>query len=150
MASVKISTIVNGKSSDLYNILRDLERLPYFMPQIKKITVLWQLPPNRQISEWEVDIEGTLFHWKQEDSYDVINHTYAFRVIEGDFFAEGRWTLSDRKTSRTWVTVESTFDWDIPNLGRYVGPELERKAKKHLVRMVASLRERMKAGNSGP
>jgi uncharacterized membrane protein len=150
VASVRISTTVNGKSLDLYNILRDVERLPDFMSQIKKVTVLWQLPPNRQISEWEVDIEGTLFHWKQEDSYDVANRAYTFRVIEGDFCAEGRWTLSDMQTSRTRVTVESTFNWDIPNLGRYVGPELERKAKKHLIRMVASLRERMKTGASGP
>ncbi len=144
MDSVRISTLVKGDPQSVYGLLREPERFPDFMPQIKKASILWHLPPNRQISEWEVEIEGVVIHWKEEDTYDDEQHSIVFRVIEGDYRAEGRWSIEKVRLSETRVTVEATFDWGLTNLDRYVGPVLERKAKKNLTRMVAALRKNMR------
>jgi ribosome-associated toxin RatA of RatAB toxin-antitoxin module len=139
-SQVRISTLVSGEPLSVYRVVKDVERFPEFMPQIRKIKVLWRLPTNRQIAEWEVEIEGTAIQWKEEETYDDTQHTLAFRTIEGDYKAEGRWIVEEVRPSQTRLTVEATFDWGLPRLGKHVAPVLERKAKEHLMRMVAALR----------
>lgn len=146
MDSVKISTTVKGDPQDVFNILRNLEQFPSFMPQVKRAVVLWRLPPNRQISEWEVEIDGATIRWKEEDAYDDQQRSIAFRVIEGDYRAEGRWEVEKACFSGTKVTLEVTFDWGLQNLDKYVGPVLKKKAKKNLSKMVAALRRNMRTG----
>ena len=146
MNSVRISTVVKGEPQNVYGILREPERFPDFMPQIKKAVILWRLPPNRQISEWEVEIDGAVIRWKEEDTYDDEQHSIAFRVVEGDYRAEGHWSIERVRPSETRVTVEATFDWGLTNLDKFVGPVLEKKAKKNLGKMVAALRRNMWIG----
>lgn len=146
MSSIRISTLVKGSPENVFGILKETERLPEFMPQIRRVHILWRLPPHRQISEWEVEIEGTIIRWKEEDTYDDENCILAFRVIEGDYRAEGRWIVEKVHASMARVMVEATFDWGLLNLSKYVGPVLEKKAKKNFRRMVAALRRNVGAG----
>lgn len=127
----------------MFDILRNIEQFPKFMPQIRKVAVLWLLPPNRHISEWEVEIDGAIVHWKEEDTYDDQQRSIVFRVIEGDYRAEGRWSIEKARFSGTRITVEATFDWGLTSLDKYIGPVLEKKAKKNLGKMVAALRKNM-------
>ena len=145
MGVVRVSTLVNGRPLSVYKVLKKIERFPEFMPQIKKIKILRYLPPNRQISEWEVEIEGTIIRWKEEESYNDEHRTLSFRMIEGDFKAfEGRWITEEAQASKARVTVEAVFDWGLPNLGKHVAPVLEKKAKINFTRMVAALRRNMR------
>lgn len=144
--SIRVSTTVNSSPKAAYKTLKDIEQLPKLMPQLKKARILWDLPPNRRISEWEVDIEGTRFRWKQEDNYNDKQLTLIFRVIEGDYRAKGRWIISGESSNKAKITVEATFDWGISTLAAHVGPILEQKAKKNFIRMLAVLRKEAWAG----
>src|SRR3989338_2363518 len=88
-SQVRVSTRVSGDQLSVYRVVKDVERFPEFMPQIRKIKVLWRLPTNRQIVEWEVEIEGMVIRWKEEETSDDTHHVLEFRTIEGDYKAEG-------------------------------------------------------------
>ncbi len=147
MGLIKIATIVRAEPLIVYNTLKELERLHEFMPQIRSVKILWKLPQNRQISQWEVAVEGITICWKQEDTYEDELFTLTFRVIEGDYKAEGLWTAAKMsEPSKSLVSLSVKFDWGIPNLAQYVGPVLERKAKKNFARMIAALRRNFWVG----
>jgi len=148
MGSLRISTLLKGNAVANYSMLKEIERFREFMPQIRKIKVLWRLPPNRQISEWEVEVEGITIHWKQEDTFDDEHRTFTFRIIEGDYRAEGSWKIDEVTTSRSKISIKARFDWGIPILGQQVGQALERKAKRNFMRMVAAFRKAQRDGVS--
>lgn len=144
MSPIRVSTIVDGDMENVYAALKKVERFQEFMPPIRNVKVLWCLPPNRQISDWEVEVEGVIVHWKQEDTYDDERHSIFFRTLEGDNVSTGRWTVEKSQPSRAKVTIEATYDWGIPKLGKHVGPALDRLAKAHLIKMVAALRKHLR------
>ena len=141
MASLKISTKVKVAPSTLYGFLKNVGTFPEFMTQVKKLTVKSMPLQNHRISEWEVEVEGTTFWWKEEDIYDDQNLLWSFHMVEGDFERfQGR-LLVKPAGSISQLIADISFDWGIPRLGQFVGPTLERKVKTNIFRMIAVLRK---------
>ena len=141
MASLKISTKVKVEPSTLYGFLKNVGKFPEFMTQVKKLKVISMPLQNRQISEWEVEVEGTTFWWKEEDIYDDQELLWSFHMVEGDFERfQGRWLVKPAG-SMSQLIADISFDWGIPRLGQFVGPILERKVKTNIFRMITALRK---------
>ena len=146
MSAFRISTTVKAEPLAMYSLLKSVGKFPELIPQVKKAKVLFRLPQNHQVSEWEVEIEGTAFKWKEEDIYHDQGLSWSFRMLEGDCGSfEGQWLVTP-SGSISQLTLDVSFDWGIPRLGRYTGPALERKAKKNLTRVVAILRKEARCG----
>src|SRR3990167_3211919 len=103
MSLLRISTWIGADAETVYGLLKKFEEFPKLMPQVQKAKVLWRLPPNRQVSEWAVEIEGAIIHLKQEDTFDDEHRTLTFRVIEGDYRAEGCWKIGEVTTSKSKI-----------------------------------------------
>jgi len=140
LPAIKASVNVPLDAPTVYAFFKKVELFPKFVPRIKKVQVLWRIPPNRQITDWEVDIQGVSVMWKEEDTFDEVHHVLSFRMLEGDFASyAGSWNAEQHGLS-TRLVVEARIDWGIPILGRFSGKALERKAAAHIRGFLRGLR----------
>ena len=92
MVKVNISAVIRRKKDLVYQALKELDRFPAFLRDVKEIFIR-SLNGNLIISDWKVDIDGTPIEWRQETLLDEESHRIiAFRMIEGDYERyEGKW-----------------------------------------------------------
>lgn len=123
--------------------MKGIEKFPQLMPQVRRVRVVSKLQQNCQVSEWEVEVEGTVFRWRQEDVYDDQQLSWSFCMLAGDCgtFKGQCLVRTTDSDSASKLTVDISFDWGIPQLGRHVGQVLEEKARRNLTRMIAVLRK---------
>ncbi len=143
MSTITVKTKVPENPSRVYSVVGNMENFPSFMTKIKSLKVIWKIPPNRQISAWEVDIGGVHLHWKEEDTFIESEHLISFRMLEGDFASfSGRWIVEPHEKNTTLI-LEATFDWGIPILGKFAGKALESKATAYLRGMLFGIRQHL-------
>jgi len=125
-------------------IKKNISRFPTFIPNIKKLNQVYQLSHDRIITEWEVDLGGALVKWKEEDVFNDKSYSISFHMVEGDFIKyEGKWQFDFESTKTTRICVSALFDWGIPNLGKHVGPVLEKKAKLNFKSMLLAIKKQL-------
>ncbi|MFH1798787.1 MAG: SRPBCC family protein [Candidatus Omnitrophota bacterium] len=142
--NIKYSTIVRCDKKFGYEFIKNnFVRFPEFVSNIKKLKLLRELSSNKRIVEWMVNIDGANVHWKEENVFNDEDFSMFFNMIEGDFSKyEGKW-LVENVLGVTKISISIMLDWGIPNLGKYVGPVLERKAKINTRSMLWAIRKRL-------
>lgn len=136
------SIIVKRNKEEVYQLLKDVEQFPQFMSKVKKVEVVGR-SGNKEISNWQIDLEGTDLIWRQESIYDDENMRIRFRIVEGDFDVyTGVWTLFSLLTG-TEVRLSLTVDWGVHSLHKYVGAALEQKTQEIVRNMLEGIRKRL-------
>jgi coenzyme Q-binding protein COQ10 len=145
MVIIEVSKLVKQDKNKVYSILKNMEEFPQFMKGVKKLSII-ERDDNRLVTHWEVEIDGAIVMWKEEDIFDDKETTINFKMIEGDYKSYGgNWRVEDAPKGAK-ITIIANFDWGIPNFERYVGPVLERKARVSLKRMLKAIGERLEKG----
>lgn len=144
MTSVKVTALIRRRKELVYRTLREMERFPVFLRDVKKISIE-RSDGNRVISDWKIDIEGTPVEWRQETLFnDATQDAIMFRMLEGDYERyEGRWALEEVTDNVTRVKLEAQFQWGVPGLERYVNNVLEEKAGNSLKGMLFAIRREL-------
>ena len=144
MVKVNISAVIRRKKDLVYQALKELDRFPAFLRDVKEIFIR-SLNGNLIISDWKVDIDGTPIEWRQETLLDEESHRIiAFRMIEGDYERyEGKWVLEEQGDETTRVDLHVEFDWGLPVAERFVGGVLEEKARRSVRGMFFALRKEL-------
>lgn len=145
MPKIIVSAIIESDIKSVFNLIKDIERFPEFMRDVKSIRILENLP-DRIISEWQTDIDGTPISWTEEDIFDETTLTWRFKAIKSDYKYEGVWSLEEINENKTKVSVVADFDWEVPNFEKYFGKVYEKKAKNSLKSMLNALKKRLKNG----
>ena len=109
MPYVVTSIVVDAPAALVYELAKDQERFPQFMPDVESVTVV-ERHPGRVLTRWKTLIEDAPIEWLEEDRFDDAALRIEYRLLEGDLDTfEGTWTfVADRSGNSRRARREPT------------------------------------------
>lgn len=126
MPVVEETIVVKGNSPQIYQLVKDVERYPEFIPDVKAVRIL-SAGQTARITKWHAVIDGVEFRWVEQDELDDKNLTVRYHLLEGDLEKfEGEWRVRG-EGDYTVVTLRIDYELGIPAFEEVLGPLLFEK-----------------------
>ncbi len=139
MPYVESTIVIEAPAEVVYELAKDQERFPEFMPDVETVTVI-ERRPEGAISRWKTLVEEAPIEWTEEDRFDDDALRIDYKLIEGDLDKfEGAWTFEYRD-GRTHVQLGVDFDFGVPTLAELIGPTLQKKVRENSEMMLEALK----------
>jgi ribosome-associated toxin RatA of RatAB toxin-antitoxin module len=137
--AVESHIVIAAAARDVYELAKDQERFPEFMPDVESIAIV-ERDGSRIVSRWKTLVEEAPIEWTEEDVFDDEKLRVDYRLLEGDLDKfEGSWTFEGGDgTTRVRLTVD--YDFGVPTLAELIGPTLHRKVQENAEMMLAALK----------
>lgn len=140
MPYVKVEIVVAAPAREVYELAKDQERFPEFMPDVESVTVL-ERRDDIIITRWKTLVEEAPIEWTEEDRFDDERTRIEYRLTEGDLDKfEGVWTFDEAGDGTTRVVLSVEYDFGVPTLAELIGPTLQRKVQENSEMMLAGLK----------
>ena len=144
MPYVETTIAVAAPARTVYELAKDQERFPEFMPDVESVTVV-ERGDGRVLTRWKTLIEDAPIEWLEEDRFDDAAARIDYRLIEGDLERfEGSWTFVPA-SGGTIVTLGVTYDFGVPTLAELIGPTLQQKVRENAEMMLRALKTEAEA-----
>ena len=139
MPYVECSIDVEAPAATVYELAKEQERFPEFMPDVETVVVL-ERHADHVVTRWKTLVEDAPIEWTEEDRFDDAALRIDYALIEGDLDTfEGAWTFAqDGATTHVVLSVE--YDFGVPTLAELIGPTLEKKVRENSEMMLAALK----------
>jgi coenzyme Q-binding protein COQ10 len=136
---VVTTIVIDAPAALVYELAKDQERFPQFMPDVESVTVV-ERHADRVLTRWKTLIEDAPIEWLEEDRFDDAEQRIVYKLLEGDLDTfEGEWRfLPD--PGGTLVSLDVTYDFGVPTLAELIGPTLEKKVRENAESMLAALK----------
>src|ERR1700692_4101095 len=122
MAHVEVTISVAAPARDVYELAKDQERFPQFMPDVESVTVV-ERHDGYIITRWKTLVEEAPIEWTEEDRFDDEHTRIDYKLIEGDLDTfEGSWTFEETGEGTTHVVLGVEYDFGVPTLAELIGP----------------------------
>jgi coenzyme Q-binding protein COQ10 len=139
MAYVESRIAIAAPARAVYELAKDQERFPEFMPDVETVKVL-ERHPDRVISRWKTLVEEAPIEWTEEDRFDDRALRIDYALLEGDLERfEGAWTFEERD-GLTHVLLTVEYDFGVPTLAELIGPTLQKKVLENSQMMLSALK----------
>jgi ribosome-associated toxin RatA of RatAB toxin-antitoxin module len=137
---VECTIDVAAPAAIVYELAKEQERFPEFMPDVETVVVL-ERHADHVITRWKTLVEDAPIEWTENDRFDDANLRIDYALIEGDLDTfEGAWTFEQHgEITRVVLSVE--YDFGVPTLAELIGPTLEKKVRENSEMMLAALRD---------
>jgi coenzyme Q-binding protein COQ10 len=136
---VATSIVIDAPAVLIYELAKDQERFPQFMPDVESVTVVERFA-DRVLTRWKTLIEDAPIEWLEEDRFDDDALRIDYKLLEGDLdMFEGSWTFVEG-SGGTHVALAVTYDFGVPTLAELIGPTLEKKVRENAEMMLAALK----------
>lgn len=144
MPYVETAIAIAAPARVVYELAKDQERFPEFMPDVETVTVL-EHHAGGAVSRWKTLVEEAPIEWTEEDRFDDDALRIDYKLIEGDLDKfEGAWTFAERD-GVTHVSLGVEYDFGVPTLAELIGPTLEKKVRENSEMMLAALKREAEA-----
>lgn len=142
MPYVEVALTVNADCSEIYPILKDMEKYPDFMADLLSVEVL-ERGANTTLTKWVSNVDGRTIRWTELDTFDDENMHITYRQTEGDLKKfEGDWVLTPVEGG-TEIKLTVDFEFGIPMIAGLLNPILKKKVRDNSMNMLAAIKERM-------
>lgn len=142
MAYVERSIDVDALIRDVYELAKNMERYPEFMPDVESVKII-KRDGNRTVTDWETSVDGTPILWTEEDIFHDEIPRIEYHLIEGDLEKfDGEWRFETQPDGKVRVTLTCDYDFGIPELTNLIGPTLEQKVGENSEMMLAGIKKR--------
>ncbi len=139
MPYVETKIAIAAPARIVYELAKDQERFPQFMPDVETVKVL-ERHADRVISRWKTLVEEAPIEWTEEDRFDDAALRIDYHLLEGDLDTfEGAWTFAELD-GVTHVVLGVEYDFGVPTLAELIGPTLHRKVQENSEMMLAALK----------
>ena len=139
MPQVERKILIDSDPSVVYELAKDMESYPNFMPDVESVTVISR-EANTTVTEWVSNVDGTPFQWTEKDHFDDGKLRIDYALIEGDLEKfEGSWTF-DPVDGKTEVCLVVDYDFGLPELTELIGPTLHEKVGENSEMMLAGMK----------
>ena len=139
MPYVQTEIAIAAPARAVYELAKEQERFPEFMPDVESITIVERLKSG-VISRWKTLVEEAPIEWTEEDTFDDEALRIDYRLTEGDLDKfEGSWTFTQTGET-THVVLGVDYDFGVPTLAELIGPTLEKKVRENSEMMLAALK----------
>ena len=144
MPHVAVTIAIEAPARDVYELAKDQERFPQFMPDVESVTVIAR-DANGVRTKWKTLVEEAPIEWIEDDRFDDDGLRISYALTEGDLDTfEGEWTfVADGDCTNVTLTV--TYDFGVPTLAELIGPTLEKKVRENAEMMLGGLRTEAEA-----
>lgn len=135
---------VEAPLSSVYEIAKEVEKFPEFMPDVKEVRVLKQ-EGGRIVTSWVGVVRefGKEIRWTEEDFWDDERHECRFRAVEGGFDRyEGVWRFFNLEGGRTRTELSLEYEINIPLIGPLIKGLIAKKMLENCQRMLQGLKRR--------
>ena len=144
MPYVESTIVVDAPARAVYELAKEQERFPQFMPDVETVTVL-ERHADFIVTRWKTLVEDAPIEWTEEDRFDDAAIRIDYKLIEGDLDTfEGAWTFVE-SNGQTLVTLGVEYDFGVPTLAELIGPTLAKKVKENSEMMLAALKSEVEA-----
>jgi ribosome-associated toxin RatA of RatAB toxin-antitoxin module len=144
MPYVECSIDVAAPAATVYELAKEQDRFPDFMPDVETVVVL-ERHPDYVITRWKTLVEDAPIEWTEKDVFDDANMRIDYKLIEGDLDTfEGAWTFVE-EGGTTRVVLGVDYDFGVPTLAELIGPTLEKKVRENSDMMLAALKAEAEA-----
>ena len=139
MPYVEVTIEVEAPAATVYELAKEQERFPDFMPDVETVVVL-ERHPDHVVTRWKTLVEDAPIEWIENDRFDDDLLRIDYALIEGDLDTfEGAWTFEQRG-AMTRVALSVEYDFGVPTLAELIGPTLEKKVRENSEMMLAALK----------
>lgn len=144
MPYVEVSLSVACTPEKIYPILKDMEKYPDFMMDLKSVEIL-ERNGNTTVSRWVSNVDGRVIKWTELDTFDDDKMHISYQQIEGDLkkFA-GEWILTPLN-DETEIKLTVDFEFGIPMIAGLLNPILKKKVRTNSESMLKAIKERIEA-----
>jgi coenzyme Q-binding protein COQ10 len=148
MPYVESRIAIDAPARRVYELAKEQERFPQFMPDVEIVTIL-ERRPTSVISRWKTLVEEAPIEWTEEDRFDDAALRIEYKLIEGDLDKfEGAWTF-ERRDGLTHVVLGVDYDFGVPTLAELIGPTLEKKVRENSEMMLDALKREAERESTG-
>jgi coenzyme Q-binding protein COQ10 len=145
MPYVETRIAIAASARAVYELAKDQERFPEFMPDVETVKVL-ERHSDRVISRWKTLVEEAPIEWTEEDRFDDGTLRIDYALLEGDLDTfEGAWTFEERD-GLTHVLLTVEYDFGVPTLAELIGPTLQKKVLENSEMMLKALKMQAEQG----
>jgi ribosome-associated toxin RatA of RatAB toxin-antitoxin module len=146
MPYVETSIVIDAPAQRVYELAKEQERFPQFMPDVESVSVL-ERHPTHILTRWKTLVEEAPIEWIEEDRFNDEALRIDYKLLEGDLDKfEGAWTFSENGSS-THVVLGVDYDFGVPTLAELIGPTLQKKVKENSEMMLAALKREAEREN---
>ncbi|MDQ2680915.1 MAG: aromatase/cyclase [Candidatus Eremiobacteraeota bacterium] len=139
MPYVETSITIAAPARKVYELAKEQERFPQFMPDVESVTVL-ERHPDHLLTRWKTLVEDAPIEWTEEDRFNDAEARIDYKLLEGDLDKfEGAWTFVE-SDGQTQVVLTVDYDFGVPTLAELIGPTLQRKVQENSEMMLAALK----------
>ena len=139
MPHIECSIAIAAPAKVVYELAKDQERFPQFMPDVETV-VVFERHPEYVLSRWKTLVEEAPIEWIEEDRFDDAAQRIDYKLLEGDLDTfEGAWTFEERD-GMTHVLLTVDYDFGVPTLAELIGPTLQKKVRENSDMMLAALK----------
>ncbi len=139
MPYVETSIEICAPARKVYELAKEQERFPQFMPDVESVTVV-ERHADHLITRWKTLVEEAPIEWIEEDRFNDTDTRIDYKLLEGDLDKfEGAWTFEET-SGRTRVVLSVDYDFGVPTLAELIGPTLQRKVQENSEMMLAALK----------
>ncbi len=140
MPFIEADIVVDAPVRDVYELAKDQERFPEFMPDVETVRVL-ERRADSILTRWKTLVEDAPIEWTEEDRFDDAATRIDYKLLEGDLEKfEGTWTFEERDGA-TYVRLGIDYDFGVPTLAELIGPTLAKKVRENADMMLAGLKK---------
>lgn len=145
MPVVQETITVKGDGSTVYQLVKDMECYPRFIPDVKAVKIL-STDQTSRITYWHAVIDGVEFKWRELDQLDDVNWTVEYRLLEGDLEKfEGKWEVK-AENDHTLVTLLIDYELGIPAFEEVMGPLLFEKVVMNARNLLQGIKREAEKG----
>jgi ribosome-associated toxin RatA of RatAB toxin-antitoxin module len=141
---------INADIDKVFNLARDVESFPEFMPDVKSVVVLEKNDDaTRTVTEFTAIIKEfkTTMKWVEEDIWNVNDKTCKFDLVRGDFKSySGMWTFKSVDGSTEYRSVID-FEYDIPMIGALIKGLITKKMQQNVDNILNAIKMKAESTN---
>lgn len=139
MPYVESTIVIAAPARIVYELAKEQERFPEFMPDVETVVVL-ERHPDHILTRWKTLVEEAPIEWTEEDRFDDGALRIDYKLIEGDLDTfEGSWTFEETD-AHTRVVLGVDYDFGVPTLAELIGPTLQKKVRENSEMMLLALK----------
>lgn len=146
MAVIQSSVEIDGPIDRVYELAKDIESFPEFMPDLKSVQVVERSEDGRRVvSEWVGIVKEfkTTVKWTQEDIWNDDTHTCVFSLVKGDYSKySGNWKFIDLG-GKTRFDSEIEVEYEVPLIVALIKGIIAKKMKENVDNMLAAIKQKV-------
>ncbi|WP_408956003.1 type II toxin-antitoxin system RatA family toxin [Natroniella sp. ANB-PHB2] len=144
MPQVEESIFIQGDIEQAYQLAKDMESYPEFMPNVININVVKQCE-NETITSWVTEIDGKRICWKERDIFNDAEYEIIYQQLSGDLKEfNGKWKL-ESSSQGVKISLTVNFEFGIPMLSSLLNPLLKKKVASNSQSMLRAIKEQIES-----